>query len=72
MYVELKLYTNAAHTTLAGSTVNEGTKLYARATISNPDKNYSISFGVVDKVARTGKIGTTTVGFHLIQLYLLV
>lgn len=63
MSVDLKLYTNAARTTLVGSTVNEGTKLYARATISNPDKNFSISFGVADKVARTGKIGATTVGF---------
>jgi hypothetical protein len=33
MSVELKLYADAARTTLAGSTVNEGTKLYARATI---------------------------------------
>lgn len=63
MSVELKLYIDAARTTLAGSTVNEGTKLYARAIVSNPDKNYSISFGVVDKVARTGKVGATTVGF---------
>ena len=63
MSVELKLYADAARTTLAGSTINEGTKLYARAIVSNPDKNYSISFGVADKVARTGKIGATTVGF---------
>ncbi len=46
MSVELKAYTDAARTIAVGHTVNEGTKLYLRAVVKNPDRNYSVGFAV--------------------------
>ena len=46
MSVELKAYTDEARTIAVGHTVNEGTKLYLRAVVKNPDRNYSVGFAV--------------------------
>lgn len=46
MSVELKAYTDEARTIAAGHTVNEGTKLYLRAVVKNPDRNYAVGFAV--------------------------
>lgn len=51
MSVELKMYTDAARTIPVGHTVNEGTKLYLRAVVSNPDTNYAVCFGVQHQAA---------------------
>lgn len=43
-----KIYSDAARTTEIGDFVNEGTKLYLRAVVGNPDRNYAVCFGVRD------------------------
>lgn len=62
MSVELKMYTDAARTIPVGHTVNEGTKVYLRAVVSNPDTNYAVCFGVQHQTATQisiGGVGTT-------------
>lgn len=61
MAVVVKAYTNAARTVLAPTFVDEGTKLYLRATVSNPDRDYAVCFGVADATAKQFLIGNVTV-----------
>lgn len=61
MEVVVKAYTNAARTVLAPAFVDEGTKLYLRATVSNPDRDYAVCFGVADSTAKQFLIGSVTV-----------
>ena len=46
-----KIYSDAARTTEIGDFVSEGTKLYLRAIINNPDRNYAVCFGIKDNVS---------------------
>lgn len=57
MSVELKMYTDVARTIPVGHTVNEGTKVYLRAVVSNPDTNYAVCFGVQHQTATQISIG---------------
>ena len=50
MAVDFNVYTNAARTTIAPAFVDEGTKLYLRATVKNPDRNYAVCFAIKDAV----------------------
>lgn len=75
MTVEIKVFSDAARTQPIGATVNEGAKLYLRAIVSNPDRNYSVSFGLqhssltsspVDGFGNVLLLGSTSVPSRLL------